>query len=143
MCLIQVLRIEHEGTVGLAGIPDHHANAQTEQVIKGAHPARVAAAQVVVDGDQVGATAEQRVQNQRQAGNKSLALPGLHFGDLAVVKHDASDKLDVEVTQADGSYARFPDQRERFDQQLVEVIAAYGLLAKAIGTRTKLVIAQG
>ena len=75
----------------------------------------------------------QRVEIQRQRRDERLALPGRHFGNLALMQHDAADELhvvghhvpfhrvpgddDLAVQQAPG---RFTHGRERLRQQVVE-----------------------
>ena len=98
-----------------------------------AHPLRVAAGQVVVDGDQVGAAAGQRVEIQRQGGDEGLAFAGGHLGDLALVQHHAADELHVvrhhvpnQLVPGDldgGAHqpaARLAHGGERLRQQLVQ-----------------------
>ena len=67
-----------------------------------AHPLGVAAGQVVVDRDQLGVAARQRIEIQRQRRHEGLALAGRHFGDLALVERDAADQLDVEMDHVPG-----------------------------------------
>ena len=91
-----------------------------EEVVDGRVPAGVAAGQVVVDGDQVGALAQQRVEVEGEGGHQGLALTGLHLGDLAVVEHDAPHQLDVEVAHPEDPARRLADHREGLREDLVE-----------------------
>ena len=77
-----------------------HADAQPEQIVDGAHPAGVAAGEVVVDGDDVHALALEGVEVGGERGDQRLALAGLHLGDAALVQDHAADQLDVEVALA-------------------------------------------
>ena len=99
---------------------DDHADLQAEELVEAAHPLRVAAGQVVVDGDDVDALAFQRVEVGRQRGDEGLAFTGLHFGDFAVVQHHAADQLNVEMAHVEDAAAGFADHREGFDQKVVE-----------------------
>ncbi len=101
-------------------------------MIDGSHPAGVAARQVVVHGDQVDALAGERVEVEGQAGHQRLAFARLHLGDLSLVQHDAAHHLDVEVAEADRAPARLAAQRERLDQQLVQVMPFARLLAERV-----------
>src|SRR5262249_35350963 len=74
-------------------IQARHGKAQVLEDV--AHPLRVAPGEVVVDGDQVCATAGERVEVKRQRGDEGLAFTGRHLGDLALVQHHATDELDV------------------------------------------------
>ena len=92
--LVEVVGVVHEGEV----LARDHPHAEPKEGVEGSVPPGVTAGQVVVDGDQVGALADQRVEVEGQGGHQGLALAGLHLGDLALVEHDAPDQLDVEVT---------------------------------------------
>ncbi len=73
---------------------------QTHILVELAHPFGVAARQIVVDGDDVHALAGQRVQICRQGRHKGLAFTGFHFGDPALMEHDAADDLHRKVLHA-------------------------------------------
>ena len=75
-------------------------DADPERVVDRLHPFRVAAGQVVVDGDDVDAVAGQRVEEDRQGRGQGLALAGPHLGDRAVVEDHAADQLHVVVALA-------------------------------------------
>ena len=99
--------------------PTDHA----EEAVEAAHPLRVAAGQVVVDGDDVDALAVERVEVGRQGRDQRLAFAGLHFGDPAAVEHHAADQLHVEVPHVQHAAAGLADDRERLGQQVVERFA--------------------
>ncbi len=61
------------------------AHRQTQEVEQLAHPLRITAGQVIVDGDHMHALARQCVQISRQGRCQGLALTGAHLGNLAVV----------------------------------------------------------
>ena len=83
-------------------------------------PFRVAAGEVVVDGDDVDALAGQRVEEDGQGRGERLALAGFHLGDRPVVEHHAADQLDVVVALAGGAARGLAAERERLRQQVVE-----------------------
>src|SRR5438094_8088342 len=83
------------------------------------------------------ALAGQGVEVQGEARDEGLALAGLHLGDLALVQHDASDELYVEVAEADRPPPCLAAHRERFDQQLVEVVPVLGLLSALARARAQ------
>src|SRR2546426_250356 len=60
-----------------------------------AHPLRVTTGEVVVDGDEMRASARERVQVQRQRRDERLPLARRHLGDLPLMQHDAADELYV------------------------------------------------
>ena len=101
-----------------------HADADAEHVVDRLHPHRVAAGEVVVDGDDVHAAAAERVQHDGERRGQRLALAGLHLGDRAVVQHHPADQLHVEVAHAHRALAGLAHEREALEQQLVERLAA-------------------
>ena len=122
--------------VGLHVLQD--ADGDAEQVVDRLHPHRVAAGQIVVDGDQVDAASGQRVQHHRERRGQRLALAGLHLGDRAVVEDHAADQLDVEVAHAHRAAARLAHEREAFVHQVVELLAVAGAFAQLIGCLAQL-----
>ena len=113
---------------------DRHA----EEAVDPAHPLRVAAGQVVVDGDDVDALAFEGVQVGGQGGDERLAFAGLHLGDLAAVQHDAADQLHVEVPHVEHAAAGLADHREGLGQQVVERFAVGEPLAEFGGLLAQL-----
>ena len=101
-----------------------------EEAVEAAHPLRVAARQVVVDGDDVDALAFERVEVGGERRDERLAFAGLHLGDLAAVQHHAAHQLHVEVPHVEHAASRLADDRERFDEQVVERRAVGDALAE-------------
>ena len=101
-------------------VVDDDADREAEELVEAAHPLRVAAGQVVVDGDDVDALAFERIQVARQGGDQRLSFTGLHFGDFAFVKDHAADQLHVEMAHVEDAAAGFADDGEGFDQEVVE-----------------------
>jgi len=101
------LAVGTEGDVGVVGdatlvglhVGLDDADLESQEAVDAAHPVGVAAGQVVVDRDEVGAPAGERVQVHRQDGHEGLTLACLHLGDVAVVQHDAAHELHVEGPQ--------------------------------------------
>ena len=60
------------------------AGGEAEETVDLAHPARVAAGEIVVDGDDMDALAGQRVEVDGKGGDQRLAFAGLHFGDAGL-----------------------------------------------------------
>ena len=117
-----------------------HPDGDAEHVVDRLHPHRVAAGQVVVDGDDVHAAAGQRVEHHRERRGQRLALAGLHLGDAAVVQHHAADQLDVEVAHAHRALARLAHQREALVEQIVERLAVARALAQLVGGLPQLLV---
>ena len=76
------------------------------------------------------AAATEAVQVGRQRGHERLALAGLHLGDPPEVQGGAAHQLHVVVTLADDPLAGLAHDRERLDQQVVEVLAVVEPLAE-------------
>ena len=99
------------------------ADRHPEEAVEPAHPLRVAAGQVVVDGDDVHALAVERVEVRGQRRDQRLAFAGLHLGDLAAVQHHAADELHVEVPHVQHAAAGLADDGKGLGQQVVERLA--------------------
>ena len=105
----------------VVGLED--ADADAERVVDRLHPLRVAAGEIVVDGDEVHGVAGERVEHHGQGGRERLALTGLHLGDRAVVQDHAADQLHVEVAHPEGAPARLAGEGEALEEEVVERLA--------------------
>jgi len=114
---VDVLRVEQGREPQRADDADRH----TEQVEDLAHPAAVAAGQILVDRHQVRALPGQRVEVERQCGDKRLALAGAHLDDVALMEQRAAHKLHVVGTQPDGATRCLAHERVGFRQHIVKV----------------------
>src|SRR5262249_40313963 len=81
---------------------------------------RVAAGQVVVDRDHMNALTFEGVQVGRQGRDERLTFTGFHFSDLAFVKHHTANQLNVEVTHVEDAAAGLANDRQSFDEKVVE-----------------------
>ena len=88
-----------------------------------AHPFRVTAGQVIVDGYDVHTLARQRVQIDGKRGHEGFALAGAHFGNLALVQNHAADQLHVKMTHAQHALGSLAYHREGFVQQAVQAFS--------------------
>ena len=79
------------GRLGVVEAADRQAEIREDV----AHPLRVAAGEVVVDRDEVGTAAGERVEIERQRRDERLAFTRRHLGDLALVEDHAADELHV------------------------------------------------
>ncbi len=73
-----------------------HPDRQAEEFINRAHPVGVALGEVLVDRDDMHASAADRIEIGRQRCDQGLALTGAHLGDVAIVQHHAADQLNIE-----------------------------------------------
>ena len=89
-----------------------------------AHPLRVAARQVVVDGDDVDAFAFERVEVCRAAWRPASCLRrSSSRRSCRLCRHHAADQLHVEVPHVQHALAGFADHGERFGEQVVDRLA--------------------
>ena len=103
------------------------ARRHAEELVDPPHPFRVAAGEVVVDGDHVHAAARERVQVGGQGSGQRLAFAGAHLGDAALVQEHAADHLHVVVALPQHAAARLAGERERFVEHVVERLAVLHL----------------
>ena len=99
------------------------ANLESQEVVDGTHPCRVASGQIVVDGHHVDAVAGERVEVGRHRGNEGLAFTGLHLGDHALVQCCRTDHLDVVVPLSEHSFGRFTDRGKGLDLDVLHGLA--------------------
>ena len=115
-----------------------HRRRQAQEMIDRPHLLQAELGQVIVGRDQMRAFAGQRIQVQRQGGDQRLTFARLHFGDLALVQHDAADHLHVEMAQADGAHRRFAHDGKRFGQQIIQCFALSQPRFKFVGLGAQL-----
>ena len=118
------------------------ADAQAQEPVHAPHPLGIAVGKVVVDRDHVHALAGERVEVGWEGSNQRLALAGSHLRNLAVVKRDASEQLNVEVAHVEHAPAGFAHGRKHFRQEIVERFAVLHALPEYIGARAQVGIAQ-
>ena len=112
--------VDVRGRAAIGLLAQDHPDRHAQEVEDRPHPLGVAAGEVVVDGDDVHAAVGDRVEDGRERGHEGLALAGPHLGDLALVEHDATDQLDVEVAHPEGPNHRLAGHREGLGEDVVE-----------------------
>ena len=127
--------------VGKVG--NDHSNGHSKESVDLAHPVCVTAGEIIVDGDDVDALPFERVQIDGERGDERLSLARLHFGDLAPVKRDPADQLDIIMTLAERSDRRLAHRREGLRDEVVELLAAGQALAKDVGLPAQLLVGEG
>ena len=114
---------------------DNHAGGEAEKAVDLAHPAGVAASEVVVDGDDVDALAGKRIEIDRKGCDERLAFAGLHLGDVALMQHHAANQLHVEMALAKRALGSLAHGGESRNQNIVQSLAVGQLLAEFGGAR--------
>ena len=99
--LVVVVLVVVFGIVDEGGLVNDDADAEAEEVVNWAVPARIALGEVVVDGDNVDTFAGKSVEVGREQGDQGLAFAGFHFGDVAFVKHHAANQLHVKGSHSE------------------------------------------
>ena len=87
------------------------------------HPRRVAAGEIIIDGDDVHALAGNGIQIGGQGRHQRFALAGPHFRNFAEMQHHAANQLHVEMAHPQHPLARLAHYRERFRQQVFQTLA--------------------
>jgi hypothetical protein len=86
----------------------------------GAHPARITAGEIIVNGDKMNAVTCQGVEIDGQRGDQRLAFTGTHLGDAALVEDNAADELHIVMTLPDGALGGFADGSEGFGEEFIQ-----------------------
>ena len=138
------------GDVGLVGLlavdglhtVDDQTNSQPQETVDLAHPLRVAAGQVIVDGDNVDAFTGQGVQVGRHGGNQRLAFTSLHLGDAGAVQHNTADDLHRIGLHAQHAPVGLTADGERLRQDIVQRLALGQALFEFGGLGLQFLIGQ-
>ena len=88
------------------------------------HPFRVTTRQVIVHRDEVNSFTRQSVEVGRQGGDQRLTFTSFHFGDPTEVQCCSTHHLHVVVTLPNDTMSTFANDRESFDQKVVEGFAS-------------------
>ncbi len=96
---------------------------ETEEAVHLAHPFAVSLGEVVVDGDDVNALTGKTVEVGRQRSDQRFAFTGFHFGNAALMQHDAADELHAVGTQAQHTVSCFAYGGKGLGQNIVERFA--------------------
>jgi hypothetical protein len=108
------------------------ADLEAQEGVDLTHPGRVAASQVVIDGDDVNAFAFQGVEVYGHGRGERLALARLHLRDLPFVQDCAAHDLLVEGAHPKGTLGDLPHDGESLGQQVVKALTARKPLPKLV-----------
>ena len=86
-------------TIARSGLRGDPPDRQAQRLDQRTHPLRVAAGQVVVDGDNVHVAAGQRIARRGDGAGQRLALSGGHLHDVAGHHPQRTEQLDIERTE--------------------------------------------
>ena len=124
----------------LVGVDD--ARGEAEEAVELAHPGCVATREVVIDGDEVGALAFERCEEERERRGKRLSLTGLHLGDGAFKEHHASDQLHIVVAHAERAASAFAADGEGLGEQALGRLALVAAAAELGNAAAELVVGK-
>ena len=132
------------GSAALVVVQSMHdaADAHAEEAVDLAHPLRVAAGQIVVDGDDMHALAAERIEVGRQRCDKRLALAGLHLRDAALMQDHTAEELYVKMAHLYGAHGGLPHGGKRFAHQIIQRLPVFQAVAEALRLRPKLCVAH-
>ena len=82
---------------------DYKSYGKTEKAVELAHPLRVAAGEIIVDGYYVNAFSGKSVEVSGQCCDEGFALARFHLGNTTLVKYDTADYLNREVLHIENS----------------------------------------
>ena len=131
-----------DAALGRRHARENHTGLEAEGAVNAAHPLGVALGKVVVGGDHVDAVTRDRVEISRKYRRQSLALTGLHLGDVAEVQGRATHDLHVEVLLIDHAPRRLTGHGESLGQQLVESFPGGIALTELGGLGFELLVCQ-
>ena len=97
-----------------------YAHLQAEGLVDGAHPARIAASEVIIDSHEMDAATGEGVEIEGQRGHQGFSFASTHFGNLAVMEGYAANHLHVIMAQADGAFAGFAHCGKSFRQEFIQ-----------------------
>ena len=118
----------------------YHANSKPQKFIDRSHPLPVSTSEVVVDSDNMSTCAGKRVQISGQRRDKRLSLASRHLSDLALVKHNATDELRVEVPHADRATRSLAHSSERLRQYIIDCFPARQTFPEVISLLAQFVV---
>ena len=118
------------------------ADGQPQEVVKLAHPLRVAVGQIVIDRDDMDTLAGKRVQVDRQRRRQRLALAGPHFRNFSVMQRHAAEQLHVEVAHPHDALGAFAHHGEGVCQQIVERFASGDPVPEGLRLGAQRIVAQ-
>ena len=128
--------------LGLGLLRIDNAGSHTECCKNLAHPFRVAAGEVIVDGNNVHTLTGERIQIGREGRDKGLALAGLHLADVAFMQKDAAHQLNIKGPQAKRTAGAFTAVGKCLGQELVERLATLGAFGQLAGLVLEALVAQ-
>ena len=99
------------------------ADGQTQEAVHLAHPLRVTAGQIVIDGHDMYALALQRVQLSRKQSHLRLAFTCLHFSNTALMQDHTADQLYVEMLGMQYTVRRLTHHRISLGQDIIQRLA--------------------
>ena len=118
------------------------AHRQAQEVVKLAHPLRIAGSQVIVHSDHVNTLASNRIQIRRQGRGQRFALTRAHLRNLPVVQGNTAGQLHIKVTHLHDPLGAFANHGKRLRQQSVQGFTSRTALTEVLRFGPQLVIAQ-
>ena len=86
------------GIIDKASFINDDANGEAEEVIKFTHPTRITLSEIIVYSHNMNTATCQGIEVDWEGRNESFTFASFHLGDVALVKGDTADKLNVKVS---------------------------------------------
>ena len=116
---------------------------QSQELVDMSHPLGVAPCQIIVDGNDMHAFSRQCVQISRQGGGQGFTFTGFHFRDLALMKNDPPNQLNIKMPHVQRAHRCLPDGGKRFRKKVIKIFTLIEALSEFSGTGFELFIAEG
>ena len=102
---------------------NNDADRKSKKIIYFTHPFAVSFGKIIVDRYEMDAFACKSVQVCGKRRYERFSFAGFHFGDPALMQHDAADQLHVVVPLSQHAPGRLPYDRECFRQKIVQAFS--------------------
>ena len=99
---------------------DNYPYRKSQGLINPSHPFSIPLGQIIIDRHQVDATTRQGIQIKGKRRSQGLPFPCLHFSNLAPVKHDTSDQLNIKWPHSQGPHRGLSHRSKCLRQKLVQ-----------------------
>ena len=114
------------GIIDKASFINDDANGEAEEVIKFTHPTRITLSEIIVYSHNMNTATCQGIEVDWEGCNESFTFASFHLGDVALVKGDTADKLNVKRTHLKDALTGFTNERESVWQNLVKRLISIG-----------------
>src|SRR5208283_3313238 len=102
----------------------NHADREPQEMINGSHPLSIPFSEIIIHRDNVHSLFFKGVQVNRQCGHKGFPFTRLHLGYFPFMQHNASNKLDIEVSHLEETFRYLSHCRKRLTEYMINSFTA-------------------